>query len=75
MNPWKRIIQAASEGRGIMLSFEEVWKLSQDEAIQRMAEEEDEPVEPICDQPVVKAIDIMEALKASLAALKERKGE
>lgn len=58
-----------------MLSFEEVWKLSQDEAIQRMAEEEDEPVEPICDQPVVKAIDIMEALKASLAALKERKGE
>jgi hypothetical protein len=42
LTPWQRIIRAAKEGKGIRLSADEVYMLSQDDAIEQRARNDDE---------------------------------
>lgn len=40
LNPWQKIIRAAKRGTGLRLTFDEVWQLGMDDAIQQAASQE-----------------------------------
>jgi hypothetical protein len=42
LTPWQRIIRAAKAGRGLRLTADEIYMLSQDDAIEQRARNDDE---------------------------------